>query len=87
MKLDMSQAYDEVEWRFLKKAMLKMGFDIKWTELIQRCIPSSTFSVLFNRAPQELFNPSRRLRQGCPLSPFLFIICAETLSAKLIQAK
>ena len=86
IKLDMSKAYDMVEWACLENIMRKMGVHQKMIEVVMRCIKIVTYSIRINRQTRGKVVPSRGLRQGDSLSPYLFLFCVEGLSALLRHA-
>ena len=87
LKLDISKAYDRVEWRFLEHTIGRLGFSHKWINLVLNCITTANFSIIINGKLKGLFCAQRGLRQGCPLSTYLFLICAESFSNLLMQAE
>jgi hypothetical protein len=87
VKLDMSKAYDRVEWHFLEMMMRKLGFAEVWIHLVMRCITSVRYQVRINGECTDVIIPERGLRQGDPLSPYLFLICAECFSSMLNRAE
>lgn len=87
LKLDMAKAYDRVEWPFLEAMMTALGFHPRFCGWVRECISTVSYEVLVNGEPTGNISPSRGIRQGDPLSPFLFLICAEGLSAMIKKAE
>ena len=87
LKLDISKAYDQVEWLFLQNIMVKIGFPTGWIERVMSCVTTPSFSILVNGKPYGMIQPSRGIRQGDPISPYLFLLCVEGLTALLNKAE
>lgn len=87
LKLYINKAYDRIDWLYLKEVMLQMGFDSQWVRWIMMCVETVDYSVIVNNEVVGPIIPCRGLRQGDPLSPYLFILCAEGLSALIRKAE
>lgn len=80
LKIDISKAYDKVNWRFLSHCLRAYGIIGKTREFIMKCVSNASFSLIINGQAEGFFTSERRLRQGCPLSPYFFILCTQGLS-------
>ncbi|GLU22240.1 hypothetical protein SLE2022_383300 [Rubroshorea leprosula] len=85
-KMDFEKAYDKVCWNFIDYMLDRMAFSATWRRWIQECLKSSMVSILINGSPTRQFSVTKGIRQGDPLSPFLFLIVAEGLNGLMTAA-
>jgi hypothetical protein len=87
IKIDMANAFDRVNLSFIYKILLSFGSFSDFVNLIKDCTENPWIAPLVNGRPKNYFQASRGLRQGCPLSPFMYILMADSLSRKLTTEK
>ena len=85
IKLDLANAFDRLRHSFIFLVLERFGFLPVFINQIQACISSPWIAPLINGRPLEFFKASRGVRQGCSLSPFLYILVADSLSRRLIR--
>ena len=86
VKVDLEKAYDRLEWSFVYNVLQAFHFLVNIINLIMSCISNTSLSVLVNGSTLESIKPSRGIRRGDPISPYLFILCMEYLGF-LIEKK
>ncbi|KAL0443932.1 UNVERIFIED_CONTAM: hypothetical protein Slati_2115900 [Sesamum latifolium] len=87
IKLDMRKAYDMVEWSFLRGVLLRLGFNHRFVALIMLLVTTVSYSITLNGDHFGYFRPEHGIHQGVPLSPYLFIFCAEVFSCLIQDAE
>ncbi|TYK29463.1 LINE-1 retrotransposable element ORF2 protein [Cucumis melo var. makuwa] len=83
IKLDIEKAFDKLNWRFIDFVLMKKGYPIKWRRWIKACISSVQYSIIINGRPRGKIQPSRGIRQGDPISPFIFVLAMDYISRML----
>lgn len=86
LKMDMKKAYDRVEWDFLEALMKKLGFCEKWVARVMNCVSTVSYNLCLAGNSIASFKPSGGLRQGDPLSPYLFLLVSDVLSELVSHA-
>ncbi|KAI0499469.1 hypothetical protein KFK09_017672 [Dendrobium nobile] len=85
LKLDMEQAYDSMGWSTLHQVHKCYGFSTLFSNLLMECVVDVRFSIIINGRNSNWICAKSGFRQGCPLSPYLFILCSQLLSNSLEQ--
>ncbi|CAL1391746.1 unnamed protein product [Linum trigynum] len=85
-KIDLEKAYDRLRWDFLRDTLKEVGLPSSWINCIMYCVEQNRMRILWNGELSEPFSPSRGVRQGDPLSPYLFVLCMERLSHRIDHA-
>ena len=80
VKLDIEKAFDKINWSFIDFMLIKKGFPQKWRQWISACITSVQYFILINDRPTGKIKPTRGIRQGDPISPFIFVLTMDYLS-------
>lgn len=86
LKIDLTKAYDCVDWGFLRILLANIGLRTQFINWIMACVENVKYAVIVNGIPTNFFKAERGLRQGCPLSPLLFILVMDTLSNQIRKA-
>lgn len=86
LKIDLKKAYHCIDWGFLKCLLYKIGLNENCTNWIMACVVDVNYAVLVNGIPSSYFTAARGLRQGCSLSPLLFILVMDTPSLHIQKA-
>ena len=86
LKIDLEKAYDKLEWSFIRETLIKVNMPEDLIDLIMSCVTLVSTSILFNEEALDPIYPTRGIRQGGSLSPYLFILCMDFLG-QLIEEK
>ena len=86
LKIDLEKAYDKLEWSFIKDMLTRANIPVDLIDIIMSCVSTVSTSILVNGEALDLIYPLRGIRQGDPLSPYLFILCMDYLG-QLIEEK
>ena len=85
IKVDLEKAYDRLRWDFIEGTLKDAGLPSKFVQAVMLCISSCSMQILWNGQNIEDLIPTRGVRQGDPLSPYIFVLCMERLSQVIMK--
>lgn len=83
LKIDLRKAYDSISWEFLFDLLIGLGFPLSFAGWIKECVSTASFSIAINGELHGFIQGKRGIRQGDPMSPYLFLLCMEYFSRLL----
>jgi hypothetical protein len=86
IKVDLAKAYDRLNWDFIYHTLLEVGYPEKWIEVVRVAVTSVRTNVKWNGVRAEYFQLERGIRQGDPISRYLFVLCMDKLSHLITHA-
>ncbi|XP_023920050.1 uncharacterized mitochondrial protein AtMg01250-like [Quercus suber] len=86
LKIDLENAYDKLEWNFIRVMLIRANIPVDLIDIIMSYVSSVSTSIMVNGEALDPIYPSRGIRQGDPLSPYIFILCTDYLG-QLIEEK
>lgn len=85
LKIDLDKAYDRLEWSFIQETLLDAGLPRQMVNVIMQCVTNASFRLLWNGELTDGITQSRGVRQGDPLSPYIFVLCLERLAHRIMK--
>ena len=79
IKVDLEKAYDQLSWDFIEETLERVGLPDSWVYNIMRCIRTVRMTICWNLKTLDLVKPTRGIRQGDPMSLYIFVLCMERL--------
>lgn len=86
IKVDLAKAYDMLKWSFIKEVLIEVGLPVPLISFVMQCLTSVKTNVLWNGSRSEFFMSERGIRQGDPMSPYIFVLCMDKLSHLISHA-